>query len=48
MLLPWVYRLIRSNKINSLEIDGILFVIIDEKSENFTRKGKPKTARLAE
>ena len=43
-----VYRLIRDNQLNSLEIDGILFVLIDEKAENFTRKRKPQTGRKAE
>jgi hypothetical protein len=38
-----VYYLIKNNEINSLEIDGIVFVVIDEKAETFTRKRKPKT-----
>jgi len=33
-----VYRLIKSGEINSIDIDGVVFVILDEKSQNFTRK----------
>ena len=33
-----VYRLIKSDEINSLEIDGVLFIILDDKSKNLERK----------
>ncbi len=33
-----VYRLIKNNEINSIEIDGIKFIILDKKSENLERK----------
>jgi hypothetical protein len=33
-----VYRLIKGNEINSINIDGVLFVIIDEKAKNFEKK----------
>lgn len=33
-----VYRLIKSEEINSLEIDGVLFIILDDKSKNLERK----------
>ena len=33
-----VYRLIKNDEINSIEIDGIKFIILDKKSENLERK----------
>lgn len=33
-----VYRLIKANEINSINIDGVLFVILDEKAKNFEKK----------
>ncbi|MDZ7720663.1 MAG: hypothetical protein U5K72_17735 [Balneolaceae bacterium] len=33
-----VYRLIKGNEINSLKIDGVLFVILDEKAKSFQKK----------
>lgn len=35
-----VYRLIKTQDINSVEIDGIIFVVKDSKSETFVRKRK--------
>ena len=35
-----VYRLIESNEITKVEIDGVLFILQDEKSKNFLRKRK--------
>jgi hypothetical protein len=37
-----VYRLIEAGLINSIEIDSISFVILDEKAENFQRQRKIK------
>jgi len=37
-----VYRLIDSGLINSIEIDQISFVVLDEKAENFQRQRKIK------
>ena len=37
-----VYRLIESGLINSIEIDQISFVVLDEKAENFQRQRKIK------
>jgi hypothetical protein len=37
-----VYRLIDSGLINSIEIDSISFVVLDEKAENFQRQRKIK------
>lgn len=37
-----VYRLIDSGLINSIEIDKISFVVLDEKAENFQRQRKIK------
>jgi len=33
-----VYRLIKNGEINSLKIDGIVFVIFDKKAKQFERK----------
>lgn len=33
-----VYRLIKTEEINSVTIDGVIFVILDEKSRDFKRK----------
>ena len=33
-----VYRLIKNGEINGLKIDGIQFVIMDEKAKSFKRK----------
>ena len=33
-----VYRLIKGNEINSINIDGVLFVIMDKKAKNFEKK----------
>ena len=35
-----VYRLIESNEITKVEIDGVLFILQDEKAKNFLRKRK--------
>ncbi|MEX0723904.1 MAG: hypothetical protein WD357_01990 [Gracilimonas sp.] len=35
-----VYRLIKNKEINGIEIDGVSFVILDEKAEHFKRKRK--------
>ena len=35
-----VYRLIENEEINGIEIDGVNFVILDEKAEAFERKRK--------
>lgn len=35
-----VYRLIDSNEITKVEIDGVLFILLDEKARNFARKRK--------
>ena len=35
-----VYRLIESNEITKVEIDGVLFILQDEKAKNFERKRK--------
>lgn len=43
-----VYYLIKNNQINSIEIDSIVFVMLDEKANNFSRKRKPKTGRKTE
>lgn len=37
-----VYRLIESGEINAITIDGISFVLLDEKSEKLQRKRKEK------
>jgi DNA-binding phage protein len=37
-----IYRLIDAGSINSISIDNILFVVLDEKSENFQRIRKEK------
>lgn len=37
-----IYRLIDAGSINSISIDNILFVIMDEKAENFKRQRKEK------
>jgi hypothetical protein len=41
-----VYRLIESGVLNSVNIDGINFVLIDDKSENLQRLRKEKVKRL--
>lgn len=35
-----VYRLIDSDEITKVEIDGVLFILQDEKARNFERKRK--------
>lgn len=40
-----VYRLIESAEINAISIDGVSFVILDEKSENLQRKRKEKNTK---
>ena len=35
-----VYRLIKSEELNSIDIDGVRFIIIDEKSKDLKRKRK--------
>lgn len=37
-----VYRLIEAGDINAITIDGINFVLLNEKSENLQRKRKEK------
>jgi hypothetical protein len=37
-----VYRLIKSGDLNSIEIDGVHFIIIDEKSNKLERKRAKK------
>jgi hypothetical protein len=37
-----IYRLIDAGLINSISIDNILFVVLDEKAENFRRLRKEK------
>ena len=37
-----VYRLIKSGEINSIDIDGIIFVILDEKADSLDRKRAKK------
>jgi hypothetical protein len=37
-----VYRLIESGVLNSVNIDGINFVLIDDKAENLQRQRKEK------
>lgn len=43
-----VYRLIESGDINSVIIDGISFVLLDDKSENLQRKRKEKGVKAKE
>ena len=43
-----VYRLIESGDINAIAIDGISFVLLDDKSENLQRKRKEKTIKNKE
>ena len=38
-----VYRLLNSGEINGLKIDGIQFIIIDEKATSFERKREKKS-----
>lgn len=40
-----VYRLIESGEINAVAVDGISFVLLDDKSENLQRKRKEKNIR---
>ena len=37
-----VYHLIKNEEINSLDIDGVRFIIIDEKSKKLERKRAKK------
>lgn len=35
-----IYRLIESNELTKVEIDGVSFILQDEKAKNFIRKRK--------
>ena len=37
-----VYRLIKGDEVNTIQIDGIIFVIKDEKAESLDRKRSKK------
>jgi len=40
-----IYRLVESNRLNIIKIDGISFVLLDELAQNFERERKPKTPK---
>ena len=39
-----VYRLIKSEELNSIDIDGVRFIIIDNKSKSLERKREKKSS----
>jgi uncharacterized protein YqfB (UPF0267 family) len=41
----YVYRLIDSGIFNSIQIDGIQFVVLDDLAENFKRQRKVKVRK---
>lgn len=40
-----VYRLASSNELTLIQIDEIAFILLDEKSEGYTRKRKERTKK---
>jgi len=40
-----VYRLIKSEELNSVQIDGVTFVILDKKAESLDRKRSKKNSK---
>ena len=38
-----IYRMLEAGKLNGVEIDGVMFIIKDELSDNLERQRKPKT-----
>jgi hypothetical protein len=43
-----IYRLVKAEKLNAINIDGIGFIIKDELSDSLERQRKPKTKRNVE
>jgi predicted site-specific integrase-resolvase len=40
-----IYRLVRAGKLNAVDIDGIGFIIQDDKAVNLQRERQPKTKK---